>query len=490
MLKRLLGVAALLCLLTPATLAQAPAHSAPRVSAMYTTWDDYYFYAGFQVHDPNVISTNTTPTSQPQQDDDVEVFFETDNARATVRTPQTYQMAVSAGSGAYFSVGDGTSVPKAKVVYTYKYAAQVDGTLNNPTDTDIGYTVELAIPWQELGQSGPPKDGTTWGFNVLSRDRDSADATAGRFFSLSPLVQGAADVQDPAKWTHITFTTGGVASESVDQVVCPHTTLNRFPDINGSIVSGEWPGSSRLTFGTAGIAAPAPTVAEEPNTTKSAFNTPQPVQPTPATPPVAPPVVPSGQAQRPPISEAPPTSIDLPNGGSIKIVPGGIKNPAGLEPPSQVATAGPFTNPLTPNIPDKYQPAFQGTDYGQGIAPPLGPNVPPKLVMALYRLDYNGDGRKAPSQKVWDAQGASLLVDQPMNGAGPWFCGLRPLWHRQQLTDMRRAGIEVALLHVRADDPLLGREVDGFGGSPQGDEGGGARLPAHRLQPDGGLLVR
>ena len=107
----------------------------------------------------------------------------------------------------------------------------------------------------------------------------------------------------------------------------------------------------------------------------------------------------------------------------------------------------------------KYQPAFQGTDYGEGVAPPLGPSVPPKLVMALYRLDYNGDGRKAPSQNVWDAQGASLLVDQPMNGAGSWFSGLRPLWHRQQLTDMRRAGIEVALLQVRADDPLLGREL-------------------------------
>ena len=152
MLKKLPGIAALLCLLAPATLAQAPARSAPRVTAMYTTWDDYYFYAGFQVHDPNVISTNTTPTSQPQQDDDIEVFFETDNARATVRTPQTYQMAVSAGNGAYFSVGDGTKVPKAKVVYTYKYAAQVDGTLNNPTDTDIGYTRRTGDP---LAGTGP-----------------------------------------------------------------------------------------------------------------------------------------------------------------------------------------------------------------------------------------------------------------------------------------------------------------------------------------------
>ncbi len=460
MLKQSLGVAALLCLLAPATLAQAPARSAPRVTAMYTTWDDYYFYAGFQVRDPNVISTNTTSTSQPQQDDDIEVFFETNDARATTRTPQTYQMAVSAANGAYFSVGNGTRVPQAKVVYTYKYAAQVDGTLNNPTDTDVGYTVEVAIPWQELGLAGPPKDGTTWGFNVISRDRDSTATPATRFFSLSPDVQGAADVQNPSKWSHLTFATGAATSESVGQVISPHTTLNRFPSINGSIVSGEWPSESRLGFGTAAIDAPAPTAAEEPNTSESAFNTPPPAQPTPANPPVAPPTRAPVTPRPPTTAQGPPTSIDLPNGGTIKIVPGGIKTPSDFTPPVATTPNGPFTNPLTVRVPGKLQPALQGSDAGQGVAPPLGPSVPPRLVMAIYRLDYNGDNRKAPGQNVWDTQGASLLVDQPMNGAGPWFSGLRPLWHRQQLADMRRAGIDVALLQVSAGDPLLGREMD------------------------------
>ena len=489
MRKRLPGIAALLCLLAPAVLAQAPARSIPRITAMYTTWDDYYFYAGFQVHDSNVISTNNTPTSQPQQDDDVEVFFETDNARATVRTAHTYQMAVSAGNGAYFSVGDGTRVPKARVVYTYKYAAQVDGSLNNPTDADIGYTIEIAIPWQELGQAGPPKDGTTWGFNVLSRDRDSMDTPATRFFSLSPQVQSAADVQDPSKWSHLTFATGAVPAESADAVGSPHTTLNRFPDINGSIVSGEWPGASRLSFGTAAIEAPAPTVAEEPNTTESAFNTPPPDQPTPATPPVTPPA-PGPVAPKPPrTATGPPTSIDLPNGGSIKIVPGGIKTPSDFNPPEQVASAGAFTNPLTPRIPEKYQSAYQGKDYGAGVAPPLGPDVPPQLVMALYRLDYNGDARKAPGQGVWDAQGASTLVDQPMNGTGPWFSGLRPLWHKQQLADMRRAGVDVALLQVREDDPLLGRELDALVEALKEMKASGQDYPLLGESPGGSLTL-
>jgi hypothetical protein len=150
----------------PAFAAPAPAATeggAARVQTMYTSWDDYYFYAAFRVRDANVLGTNTTTTSQPQQDDDIEVFFETDDARAKVRTPQTIQMAVSAAQGAYFSVGDGTKIPKGKAVYSYKYAVTVNGTLNKPDDTDTGYDVELAIPWSEMGRSGPPKPGDVWG---------------------------------------------------------------------------------------------------------------------------------------------------------------------------------------------------------------------------------------------------------------------------------------------------------------------------------------
>ena len=148
---------------------------------MYTTWDDYYFYAAFRVHDGAVYGTNAATTSQPQQDDDVEVFFEDDDARAKVRTPQTFQMAVSAAQGAYFSVGDGTKIPKGKAVYSYKYAVTVNGTLNKPDAKTTGYDVELAIPWTELGQTKAPAPGTTWGFNVLSRDRSSEAVPADRF---------------------------------------------------------------------------------------------------------------------------------------------------------------------------------------------------------------------------------------------------------------------------------------------------------------------
>jgi hypothetical protein len=476
MLQRLSGNAAiralpLLLVLSPAVISSAaPAAPAPaaadgnadRVQTMYTSWDDYYFYAAFRVHDTNVLGTNVATTSEPQQDDDIEVFFETNDARAKLRTPQTYQMAVSAAQGAYFSVGDGTKIPKGKAVYSYKYAVTVNGTLNKPEDTDTGYDVELAIPWTEMGRSGPPAPGATWGFNVISRDRDSLTTPADKLYSLSPNVRGKTDVQNPSKWTKITFVNSPASTPSTpDKIVCAKV-VGQFPRVNGTIVSGDWPAETRIGFGTEAITAPAPTVAEEPNTTESPFDNP---------------LLAGNPAPAAPAEQTPTGMIDLPNGhGFIKIVPGGIKNPSGMTPPSvasvgpirtrkvgkgeyQVSQAPPPAAKYSSDAP--YAPAPAGITVNSG-AFVLGPPKPPAFVMGIYRLDFNGDTREGIGQNVWNATGGTALADQPMNGAGPWFSGLRASWHRQQLADMRLAGIEVALLRTQPNDPLLGRELDAF----------------------------
>ena len=468
MLKRLPGAAALrllpsprrglrplplLLALSPTLLLAAPAlaadnaGNAPRVETMYTTWDDYYFYAAFRVRDSAVYGTNTATTSQPQQDDDVEVFFEGDDARAKVRTPQTFQMAVSAAQGAYFSVGDGTKIPKGKAVYSYKYAVTVNGTLNKSDAKTTGYDVELAIPWTELGQTKAPAPGTTWGFNVISRDRSSEALPAERLYSLSGKVRSKGDVQNPSKWSRITFVTAG-ATSTVDKVICAKV-VGQFPRVNGTIVSGDWPAASQIAFGTEAVQAPAPTVAEEPNTTESPFDNP--------------PAMTAGQPQE--TASVGIGTIDMPNGTVIKVIPGGIKNPAGMDVPLPPAPAAP--------TPRRGRGSTGPVRTAQGSATPegvtinsdsfsLGQPKPPAYIMGIYRLDFNADSRKAPGQNVWSGTGGTLLADQPMNGAGPWFSGLRPLWHRQQLSDMRRAGIEVALLRTRPDDPLLPRELDAF----------------------------
>ena len=140
-------------------------------------------------------------------------------------------------------------------------------------------------------------------------------------------------------------------------------------------------------------------------------------------------------------------------------------------------------NPLTPRRGKNFKPSTSPVSLVGSLQ--LGPVKPPSLVMALYRIDYNADGRKAPGQNVWNGAGGSLLVDQPINGCGPWFSGLRPLWHRQQFADLRRAGIDVALVPRAATIRCLAANRRDDGGA-EGDESARAGLPAYRRRSVGG----
>jgi hypothetical protein len=202
-------------------------------ATFYTTWDDYYLYMAFDVQDPDVESTNTAFMSKPWEDSSVDVFLETDNQRAPDRSPSTYEMAVSAGNGSCWLVGEnGRATPKP--IYTFKYASRVEGTINQPNDRDLGYTVELAIPWKEVG--GVPKTDQVMGFNVVCRYK--GDTTG--FMSYSTDVKAEQDVQVPAKWGKIKFRAVPTILAMEDGALVCRKVMNRPPTIDGNLGPGEW----------------------------------------------------------------------------------------------------------------------------------------------------------------------------------------------------------------------------------------------------------
>lgn len=222
----------LLLLIAFAEVLSVSAYAADRVTCM-TTWDAYYLYVVVEVQDPVVMSDNTKHMSNPWEDDDVEIFLETDCKRALDRSPATYQMAVSAGGGSSWVIGEnGKPVPKP--IFTFKFARKVQGTLNKQNDKDIGYTVELAIPWKEVG--GAPEPGTIMGFNVINRMRGENTG----FVSLSPDVKTDDDVHVPAKWSRIKFTNAPTIIAVQDGAIVSRKVVSRAPVIDGTISPREW----------------------------------------------------------------------------------------------------------------------------------------------------------------------------------------------------------------------------------------------------------
>jgi hypothetical protein len=90
-------------------------------------------------------------------------------------------------------------------------AVQVDGTLNNNTDIDKGWSLEIAIPWQSLKllddeRPIPPANGDTW--NIFL-GRFQKLVVGGKEVTPHPAMalnsHGIYDTHLPEKWSRIEF---------------------------------------------------------------------------------------------------------------------------------------------------------------------------------------------------------------------------------------------------------------------------------------------
>lgn len=161
-------------------------------------WDDDYLYVGFWVEDPDVRATYTERDSMICEENDVEVFiagkdsyyeFELNPLGTIMERFYVWQNAyVKAGFGAHpefdlqgtdlvdtlGGTKTGHAHPRGRRwafrewdMPGLKWAVHVDGTINDPTDRDQGWTAEIAFPWQSLkhladGRSLPAREGDTW----------------------------------------------------------------------------------------------------------------------------------------------------------------------------------------------------------------------------------------------------------------------------------------------------------------------------------------
>lgn len=94
-------------------------------------------------------------------------------------------------------------------------AVRIDGTLNDSTDTDKGWTVELALPWKGMtplaadGRALPPRDGDTWrlDFSRFNQYPSSDDPASNGSKGWAWSRHGVWDSHIPECFVHVTFAT-------------------------------------------------------------------------------------------------------------------------------------------------------------------------------------------------------------------------------------------------------------------------------------------
>jgi hypothetical protein len=132
-------------------------------------WDDQCFYVYAEIEEPLIWATLTKRDSVIYYDNDFEVFIDPDDD-----THLYYELEMNALNTVWdlFLVKpyrDGGPAIDAWDIQGLQTAVKIDGTINNSSDTDKGWSVEIAIPWDVLRQAAgtecPPSDGDRWRVN-------------------------------------------------------------------------------------------------------------------------------------------------------------------------------------------------------------------------------------------------------------------------------------------------------------------------------------
>ncbi len=204
-------------------------------------WDDDHLYVGFWISEPNVSAKYKQRDDPIYYDNDVEVFiagkdayyeFEI-NAHGTVYEGMfVWEDAYEEGGYSLdpqlkrglpkVQVFDGVGLknhPRGKrlafLAYDFpdfKSAVHVDGTLNDESDIDKGWTVELAFPWKEMkwlakgdNRSLPPKSGDRWRIDLFRFNRYKAPAPAADSGGWALGKHGVWDSHIPELFPIVTF---------------------------------------------------------------------------------------------------------------------------------------------------------------------------------------------------------------------------------------------------------------------------------------------
>ncbi|TVR14781.1 MAG: carbohydrate-binding family 9-like protein [Balneolaceae bacterium] len=128
-------------------------------------WDDDYFYFAAKLEEPHVWATITERDAVIYMDNNFEIFIDPNGD-----THNYYELEVNA-LGTFWDLmltkpyRNGGRAINAWDIKGLKIGIDIQGTLNNPTDIDEGWTVEIAIPWSvllEATRGGMPVEGTQW----------------------------------------------------------------------------------------------------------------------------------------------------------------------------------------------------------------------------------------------------------------------------------------------------------------------------------------
>lgn len=132
-------------------------------------WDDQYFYVAAELEEPHVWANLKQRDTVIFYDNDFEIFIDPDGD-----AHEYYEYEMNALNTIWDLLlirpyRDENGAVNAWDIKGIQHGVWIDGTLNDPSDVDKGWQVEVAIPWSVLKECAhkpaPPEPGDQWRVN-------------------------------------------------------------------------------------------------------------------------------------------------------------------------------------------------------------------------------------------------------------------------------------------------------------------------------------
>jgi hypothetical protein len=183
-------------------------------------WDEKYYYILAKINEPHVWANLKQRDTIIFYNNDFEVFIDPDGDAQNY-----YELEINALNTAWDLFLNKPYREKNVVLNDWditglKSAVKVNGTINNPSDTDKGWVLEMAIPWaayqQSYGEDNVPRDNfwrvnfsrVNWQHSIVDGKYERKKTTDGKFLPEYNWVwspQGVINMHEPEKWGYVYF---------------------------------------------------------------------------------------------------------------------------------------------------------------------------------------------------------------------------------------------------------------------------------------------
>ena len=192
-------------------------------------WDENYFYIAAKIYEPHIWATYTKRDAVIYHENDFEVFIDPNGD-----THNYYEFEINA-LGTHWDLlltkpyKDGGQYLNSWDIKGLKKGIFMDGTINDPSDIDNHWIVELAFPWEVLHQLAgkTQKANSQWKVN-FSRVNYSMDVGKSYKKSINPATgkeyqfnwvwspQGVIDMHRPYSWGLVQFSDKPAGSKDLE----------------------------------------------------------------------------------------------------------------------------------------------------------------------------------------------------------------------------------------------------------------------------------